>query len=59
MKKQNPCLVEFPRLPDQERGFNLTMAYETLRTVIALGYHVGIADEDAEYKLRKLKLPRQ
>ena len=29
-----------------------------LRTIIALGYHVGLADEDAEYKLRKLKLPR-
>ncbi|XP_076818158.1 ryanodine receptor 2-like isoform X3 [Clavelina lepadiformis] len=57
-KKQNPCLVEFARLPEQERSFNLTMSYETLRTIIALGYHIGIADEDAEYKLRKLKLPR-
>ncbi|XP_077975839.1 ryanodine receptor 2-like isoform X3 [Styela clava] len=58
VKKQNPCLVEFTHLPEQEKGFNLTMAYETLRTIVALGYHVGIADEDAEYKLRKLKLPR-
>nr|XP_018669433.1 ryanodine receptor 3 [Ciona intestinalis] len=57
-KKQNPCLVEFARLPAQERSFNLTMSYETLRTIIALGYHVGIADEEAEYNLRKLKLPR-
>uniref|UniRef100_H2Y883 Ryanodine receptor 3-like n=1 Tax=Ciona savignyi TaxID=51511 RepID=H2Y883_CIOSA len=57
-KKQNPCLVEFARLPEQERSFNLTMSYETLRTIIALGYHVGIADEEAEHGLRKLKLPR-
>nr|CAB3265843.1 ryanodine receptor 3 [Phallusia mammillata] len=58
VKKQNPCLVEFARLPEQERNFNLTMSFETLRTIIALGYHVGIADEDAEYKLKRLKLPR-
>jgi len=58
-KKQNPCLVEFARLPEQEKSFNLTMTFETLRTIIALGYHVGIADEEAEYKLKKLKLPRK
>ena len=59
LKKQNPCLVEFARLPDQEKSFNLTMSHETLRTMVALGYHVGIADEEAEYKLRKLKLPQK
>ena len=58
-KKQNPCLVEFSRLPEQERTFNLTMSLETLRTMTALGYHVAIADEEAEYKLRKLKLPQK
>ena len=31
----------------------MTMAGETLKTIIALGYHVGLADEDAVYKLRK------
>jgi ryanodine receptor 1 len=58
-KKQNPCLTSFERLPEQQRSFNITMAGQNLRTIIALGYHVGLADEDAEYKLRKLKLPRQ
>ena len=59
VKKQNPCLTSFERLPEQQRQFNTTMAGQNLRTIIALGYHVGLADEDAEYKLRKLKLPRQ
>ena len=52
-KKQNPCLTAFERLPEQQRQFNMTMAGETLKTIIALGYHVGLADEDAVYKLRK------
>ena len=58
-KKQNPSLTSFERLPESLRTFNMTMVEQNLRTIIALGYHVGLADEDAEYKLRKLKLPRQ
>lgn len=32
-KRQHPCLVEFSRLPEQERSYNLQMSQETLKLV--------------------------
>ncbi|NWW81506.1 RYR2 protein, partial [Climacteris rufus] len=57
-KRQHPCLVEFSKLPEQERNYNLQMSLETLKTLLALGCHVGIADECAEEKVKKMKLPK-
>ncbi|GCB66916.1 hypothetical protein scyTo_0005050, partial [Scyliorhinus torazame] len=57
-KRQHPCLVEFSKLPEQERNYNLQMSLETLKTLMALGCHVGIADDQAEDKVKNLKLPR-
>ncbi|KAM6354670.1 ryanodine receptor 2 [Podargus strigoides] len=57
-KRQHPCLVEFSKLPEQERNYNLQMSLETLKTLLALGCHVGIADEHAEDKVKKMKLPK-
>uniref|UniRef100_A0A6I8P2E1 Ryanodine receptor 2 n=1 Tax=Ornithorhynchus anatinus TaxID=9258 RepID=A0A6I8P2E1_ORNAN len=57
-KRQHPCLVEFAKLPEQERNYNLQMSLETLKTLLALGCHVGISDERAEEKVKKLKLPK-
>ncbi|KAG5262307.1 hypothetical protein AALO_G00273740 [Alosa alosa] len=56
-KRQHPCLVEFSKLPEQERSYNLQMSVETLKTLLALGCHVGVADEHAVEKVKKLKLP--
>lgn len=58
-KRANPCLTSFDRLPDAQSQFNFKLVTETLKTIVALGYLIGIADDDAEYKLRKFKLPRQ
>uniref|UniRef100_A0A8C3GAC5 Ryanodine receptor 2 n=1 Tax=Cyclopterus lumpus TaxID=8103 RepID=A0A8C3GAC5_CYCLU len=41
-KRQHPCLVEFSKLPEQERSYNLQMSLETLKTLLALGCHVGL-----------------
>lgn len=30
-KRQHPCLVEFSKLPEQERSYNLQMSLETLK----------------------------
>ncbi|OBS69240.1 hypothetical protein A6R68_02219, partial [Neotoma lepida] len=30
-KRQHPCLVEFCKLPEQERNYNLQMSLETLK----------------------------
>ncbi|KAM8814823.1 ryanodine receptor 2 isoform 1-T1 [Rhynchonycteris naso] len=57
-KRQHPCLVEFFKLPEQERNYNLQMSLETLKTLLALGCHVGVADEHAEEKVKKMKLPK-
>ncbi|XP_075412509.1 ryanodine receptor 2 [Tenrec ecaudatus] len=57
-KRQHPCLVEFSKLPEQERNYNLQMSLETLKTLLALGCHVGISDEHADEKVKKMKLPK-
>ncbi|KAM9612984.1 ryanodine receptor 2 [Trichechus inunguis] len=57
-KRQHPCLVEFSKLPEQERNYNLQMSLETLKTLLALGCHVGILDEHADEKVKKMKLPK-
>ncbi|XP_051788410.1 ryanodine receptor 1-like isoform X7 [Erpetoichthys calabaricus] len=57
-KKLHPCLVEFNGLPEPERNYNLQMSGETLKTLLALGCHVGMADEKAEENLKKTKLPK-
>ncbi|XP_051926912.1 ryanodine receptor 2 isoform X3 [Hippocampus zosterae] len=55
-KRQHPCLVEFSKLPEQERSYNLQMSVETLKTLLALGCHVGLADEHAVEKVKSVKL---
>uniref|UniRef100_A0A5F8GAP9 Ryanodine receptor 1 n=1 Tax=Monodelphis domestica TaxID=13616 RepID=A0A5F8GAP9_MONDO len=57
-KRLHPCLVDFHNLPEPERNYNLQMSGETLKTLLALGCHVGMADEKAEENLKKTKLPK-
>ncbi|XP_030074236.1 ryanodine receptor 1 isoform X4 [Microcaecilia unicolor] len=57
-KRLHPCLLDFHSLPDPERNYNLLMSGETLKTLLALGCHVGMADEKAEENLKKTKLPK-
>ncbi|GAB0201892.1 ryanodine receptor 1 [Grus japonensis] len=57
-RRLHPCLLSFPRLPEPERSYNLQMSGETLKTLLALGCHVGMADEKAEENLKKVKLPK-
>ncbi|TMS22614.1 Ryanodine receptor 2 [Larimichthys crocea] len=37
-KRQHPCLVEFCKLPEQERSYNLQMSLETLNYELSSGY---------------------
>ncbi|XP_071656899.1 ryanodine receptor 1 isoform X4 [Patagioenas fasciata] len=57
-RRLHPCLLSFHELPEPERGYNLQMSGETLKTLLALGCHVGMADEKAEENLKKIKLPK-
>ncbi|XP_027563389.1 ryanodine receptor 1-like, partial [Neopelma chrysocephalum] len=58
VRRLHPCLLSFHSLPDPERSYNLQMSGETLKTLLALGCHVGMADEKAEENLKKIKLPK-
>ncbi|XP_049611963.1 ryanodine receptor 3 isoform X1 [Syngnathus scovelli] len=57
-KRQHPCLVDFPKLPETERNYNLQMSSETLKTLVALGCHVAQVNIHAEDDLKKIKLPK-
>uniref|UniRef100_A0A4W5JEC3 Ryanodine receptor 1a (skeletal) n=1 Tax=Hucho hucho TaxID=62062 RepID=A0A4W5JEC3_9TELE len=57
-KKLHPCLVDFQSLPEPEKNYNLAMSGETLKTLLALGCHVGMGDEKAEENLKNIKMPK-
>jgi RyR domain len=39
-KKENPTLVPYQELPESEKEYDRQMAIETLKVIIALGYHI-------------------
>uniref|UniRef100_A0A8C3CU68 Ryanodine receptor 3 n=1 Tax=Cairina moschata TaxID=8855 RepID=A0A8C3CU68_CAIMO len=57
-KRHHPCLVEFSKLPETEKNYNLQMSTETLKTLLALGCHIVHANPAAEEDLKKVKLPK-
>nr|XP_061843137.1 ryanodine receptor 3-like [Nerophis lumbriciformis] len=57
-KRQHPCLVDFTKLPETERNYNVQMSCETLKTLMALGCHVAQVNVHAEDDLKKIKLPK-
>ncbi|XP_056284489.1 ryanodine receptor 3 [Pseudoliparis swirei] len=57
-KRQHPCLVDFGKLPETERNYNVQMSSETLKTLLALGCHVAQVYVNAADDLKKIKLPR-
>ncbi|KAL3874970.1 hypothetical protein ACJMK2_037916, partial [Sinanodonta woodiana] len=59
-RKKNPSLTNFDRLPLSEKKYVITVAYETLRTLLALGYHVTVENkENKQNRLKNIKLPNQ
>ncbi|XP_067335773.1 ryanodine receptor 3-like isoform X22 [Channa argus] len=57
-KRQHPCLVDFSKLPETEKNYNLQMSTETLKTLLALGCRVVQVNPNAEDLLKKIKLPK-
>ncbi|XP_046872563.1 ryanodine receptor 3 [Hypomesus transpacificus] len=57
-KRQHPCLVDFSKLPETEKNYNLQMSTETLKTLLALGCHVVQVNPNAEDDLKRIKLPK-
>ncbi|KAL7383245.1 hypothetical protein ABVT39_007231, partial [Epinephelus coioides] len=56
VKKHDPCLVEFSKLAEQERNHNLQMAQDTLRTLLAFGFHIGLTDDYTEERVKYMRL---
>uniref|UniRef100_A0A3B5LUF7 Uncharacterized protein n=1 Tax=Xiphophorus couchianus TaxID=32473 RepID=A0A3B5LUF7_9TELE len=57
-KRQHPCLVDFCKLPETEKNYNLQMSTETLKTLLALGCRIVQVNPNAEDSLKKIKLPK-
>ncbi|KAB5561969.1 hypothetical protein PHYPO_G00012580 [Pangasianodon hypophthalmus] len=55
-KQVHPGLVEFSKLPDQEKHSELQAAEHTLRSLLALGAHIGLSDDHAEEKVKYIRL---
>ncbi|XP_067466542.1 ryanodine receptor 2 isoform X2 [Thunnus thynnus] len=54
--KHDPCLVEFSKLPEQDRNHNRQIAQDTLRTLLALGVHIALSDDHREERVRYTRL---
>ncbi|KAI5618783.1 ryanodine receptor 2 isoform X1 [Silurus asotus] len=55
-KQVHPGLVEFSKLPDQEKHNKLQSAEHMLRSMLALGAHIGLSEEHAEVKVKYVQL---
>uniref|UniRef100_A0A3Q2ZUA4 Ryanodine receptor 2b (cardiac) n=1 Tax=Kryptolebias marmoratus TaxID=37003 RepID=A0A3Q2ZUA4_KRYMA len=55
-KLHDPCVVEFSKLPEQERNQNLQMAQDTLKTLLAFGFHIVLRDVLAEERVKYMRL---
>ncbi|KAH3855014.1 hypothetical protein DPMN_097574, partial [Dreissena polymorpha] len=56
-RKKNPSLTSFEKLPMSEKKYVVTVAFETLRTLLALGYHVSMEMKDSKTnRMKTVKL---
>jgi len=51
----HPCLTQFQNLPQAEKRYNVQLALQTLRTIIALGYNISMDKPPA--RIRAVRLP--
>jgi ryanodine receptor 2 len=55
MKFHN-CLCQFEMLPSEEKQYDTDLALETLKTILALGYHITTESKQDQKRLKLLKL---
>ncbi|XP_062863941.1 ryanodine receptor 2 [Trichomycterus rosablanca] len=56
LKHVHPGLVEFSKLPDEEKDKNLKAAEHTIRTILALKAHIGLSDDHEEESVKYVQL---
>ncbi|KAI5643469.1 ryR domain-containing protein [Phthorimaea operculella] len=57
MHKIHPCLVPFERLPQAEKRYDIQLAVQTLKTILALGYYISLDKPPA--RIRNIRLPNE
>ena len=40
LRKEHPCLIPYEQLPESEQEYDRSMALETLKVILALGYKI-------------------
>lgn len=53
--KTHPCLTSFNRLPLNEKKYDTTLALQTLKTLIAIGYRITI--DKSPSRIKSIRLP--
>nr|AWV67093.1 ryanodine receptor [Mythimna separata] len=57
LHKIHPCLVPFERLPPVEKRYDIQLAVQTLKTILALGYYISLDKPPA--RIRNVRLPNE
>lgn len=56
-QKINPCIAPFDSLPPEEKQHNVTTTIESLKSLFAFGYHIGMEIKTDDRRLKYIKLP--
>lgn len=56
-KMLHPCLTNFESLPLTEKKYDLNLALQTLKTIIALGYK--ISKDNVQNRIKMIRLPNE
>ncbi|XKL68210.1 hypothetical protein PGB90_003701 [Kerria lacca] len=57
IRKIHPCLVPFDRLPAAEKRYDSQLAVQTLKTILALGYHIAM--DKTPSRIKTIRLPNE
>ncbi|BES99791.1 ryanodine receptor [Nesidiocoris tenuis] len=57
IRRVHPCLVQFERLPAAEKRYDTQLAVQTLKTIIALGYHISV--DKPPSRIKNVRLPNE
>ncbi|XP_054285011.1 ryanodine receptor isoform X1 [Macrosteles quadrilineatus] len=53
----HPCLIQFERLPPAEKRYDTQLAVQTLKTILALGYHISM--DKPPSRIKNIRLPNE
>ncbi|CAG0896856.1 unnamed protein product, partial [Cyprideis torosa] len=56
MNMRHPCLTTFEKLPLAEKQYDNTLALQTLKTILAIGYHISM--DKPPSRIKTLHLPK-